>query len=232
MAVERCCLARLTLPSADQHITQRAAANSDSHRTRTVVPALHLTRVTTITDLYCRLTGISLQPFRKWTISREASGLAKKKQHNKTYRGGGMYSLNLSTQLHYLHGTASSTPQPIPFTSGQNQRSSWLIPACDITLLSSRWTDQSHRNLGTWSIHSLPEVWTLHLKYKLCTTATVSPLCCTVSPCHCSTKLWLQIFPDSLPGLVARHMKYTLFTWSINSAPEVHNLHLKYKLCT
>jgi len=42
-------------------MTQCAAANSDSHRTRRVVAALRETHIkTTITDLYFRLTVISL----------------------------------------------------------------------------------------------------------------------------------------------------------------------------
>jgi len=90
VADERCCLERLILTSADQNITQCAAVNSDSHRTRIVLPALRLTHIkTTITDLYCRLTVISLQPFKKWAISREASGLAKKKHITKNPTGAG-----------------------------------------------------------------------------------------------------------------------------------------------
>jgi hypothetical protein len=31
--------------------------------------------------------------------------LSQKETHNKKSRGGGMYALNFSAQLHYLHGT-------------------------------------------------------------------------------------------------------------------------------
>ena len=127
-----------------------------------------------------------------------------------------MYSLNLSAQFHYLHGTVQphnptiqnpyclANPPPPPF----NQRISWPVPTCDITLLSSRWTDQSPRNLGTWSINSVPQVYNLHLKYTLCN--------------------WSS---QSAPEVYTLQLKYIICTWSINSASDVHTLHLKCTIC-
>ena len=195
MAFERCCLARLILPSANQHITQCAAANSDSHRTRTVVPALRLTHITTtITDLYCRLTVISLQPFRKWTISREASGLAKKKHIAKQIpRERDIFvKLVCAVTLSPWHCVSSQSdysksvlprqrPTPSPLLRGRIRESHGRSP-----LVTSHFYPQDGRISLPETL--APEVHTLNLKYTICIRSAQSAP--EVHTPHLKYKLW------------------------------------------
>lgn len=99
---------------------------------------------------------------QKMNDQQRSKRLSQKETHNKSDTAGAgcipqtclrsyiisMALCKLTIRLCKIR-TASPTTHPLPFTSGQNQRISWPIPACNITLLSSRRKDQSPRNLGT-----------------------------------------------------------------------------------
>ena len=108
------------------------------------------------------------------TAVKRSKRLSQKEAHNKTkFRGGGMYFLNLSAQLHYLHGTVQphnptiqnpyclANPHPSPLPRSRIRESHGRS-----SLVTSYFYLQDGR-IGFPETLAL-KVHTLHLKYTLC----------------------------------------------------------------